>query len=60
LYLTRNIRNAKIERAPSSQLVVQTFIDGGFEVAAGVKQQLQGLLQHPVTFIFNFDVTESN
>ncbi|OZI65072.1 ABC transporter substrate-binding protein [Bordetella genomosp. 1] len=41
LYLTRELKHAAIERAPTSPTVVQTFIDGGFEVAAGVKQQLQ-------------------
>lgn len=41
LHLTREIRQAELVRAPSSQTVVQTFVEGGYEVAAGVKQQLQ-------------------
>jgi len=41
LYLSRELKQATIERAPTSPTVVQTFLDGGFEVAAGVKQQLQ-------------------
>jgi polar amino acid transport system substrate-binding protein len=41
LFLTRHIKQAQIERAPSSQAVVSTFLKDGFEVAAGVKQQLE-------------------
>lgn len=41
LYLTRELQQAEIVRAPSSQAVVQTFLDGGYDVAAGVKQQLE-------------------
>ena len=41
LFLTRHIKHAQLERAPSSQAVVSTFLKDGFEVAAGVKQQLQ-------------------
>lgn len=41
LHLTREIRHAELVRAPSSQTVVETFVNGGHEVAAGVKQQLQ-------------------
>jgi polar amino acid transport system substrate-binding protein len=41
LYLTRELKHAKIEHAASSQAVVDTFIANNFEVAAGVKQQLQ-------------------
>ena len=41
LFLTRNIKQAQIERAPSSQAVVSTFLKEGFEVAAGVRQQLE-------------------
>ncbi len=41
LYLTRELKHARIERAASSQAVVQTFIDQKHDVAAGVKQQLQ-------------------
>lgn len=41
LYLTRELQHAEIVRAPSSQTVVRTFLDGGLDVAAGVKQQLQ-------------------
>lgn len=41
LHLTREIRQATLLRAPSSPAVVQTFLDEGAEVAAGVKQQLE-------------------
>jgi polar amino acid transport system substrate-binding protein len=42
LYLSRNLRHAEIVRAPSSQTVVDTFLASGAEVAAGVRQQLEG------------------
>jgi polar amino acid transport system substrate-binding protein len=41
LYLTRELKNATILRAPSSPAVVPHFLDQGSEVAAGVKQQLE-------------------
>lgn len=41
LYLTRELKAATIERAPSSPAVVEHFLDHGADVAAGVKQQLQ-------------------
>jgi polar amino acid transport system substrate-binding protein len=41
LFLTRELKAAQIVRAPTSQAVVQTFIEQGLEVAAGVKQQLE-------------------
>lgn len=41
LYLTRELRDAQIVRAPTSPAVVDTFVAQGLEVAAGVKQQLQ-------------------
>jgi polar amino acid transport system substrate-binding protein len=41
LYLSRELKNAQIVAAPSSQAVVQHFVDSGAEVAAGVKQQLE-------------------
>jgi polar amino acid transport system substrate-binding protein len=41
LYLTRELKHAKILRAPTSPAVVDTFLDQKLEVAAGVKQQLQ-------------------
>lgn len=41
LFLTRHIKQATIERAASSQTVVSTFLSQNFEVAAGVKQQLE-------------------
>ena len=40
LFLTRELKNAQIERAASSQAVVQIFIEQQHDVAAGVKQQL--------------------
>ncbi len=41
LYLTRELKNAQILRAPTSPTVVQTFLDSNADVAAGVKQQLE-------------------
>ncbi|MCG5072140.1 ABC transporter substrate-binding protein [Paraburkholderia tagetis] len=41
LFLTRELKAAQIVRAPSSPTVVQTFLEQGLEVAAGVKQQLE-------------------
>jgi polar amino acid transport system substrate-binding protein len=41
LFLTRELKAAQIVRAPTSPTVVQTFIEQGLEVAAGVKQQLE-------------------
>lgn len=41
LYLTRELKHAEIVRAPSSPAVVQTFLDQGLDVAAGVRQQLE-------------------
>ncbi len=41
LYLTRALKAAKIERAPTSPAVVDFFIAQNLEVAAGVKQQLE-------------------
>jgi polar amino acid transport system substrate-binding protein len=41
LFLSRELKYAQIVRAPSSPAVVQTFLDQGLEVAAGVKQQLE-------------------
>jgi polar amino acid transport system substrate-binding protein len=41
LHLTRTLRHAQIERAPSSPRVVETFLELGADVAAGVRQQLE-------------------
>jgi polar amino acid transport system substrate-binding protein len=41
LFLTRELKHAKIVRVPTSPAVVDAFIGQGLEVAAGVKQQLQ-------------------
>jgi polar amino acid transport system substrate-binding protein len=41
LYLTRELKHARIVRAATSPAVVQTFIEQGLEVAAGVRQQLE-------------------
>lgn len=41
LYLTREIKNASVLRAVSSQAVVDDFMSGKGNVAAGVKQQLE-------------------
>lgn len=48
LYLSRNLQHARIERAASSQAVVDTFVATGADVAAGVRQQLQAdCARHP-------------
>ena len=41
LYLTREIQNARLIRAASSQTVVDDFMSGKGNIAAGVKQQLE-------------------
>lgn len=41
LYLSRELKNASIVRAPSSPAVVETFVAQNIDVAAGVKQQLE-------------------
>jgi polar amino acid transport system substrate-binding protein len=41
LFLTRELKHAKIVRAPTSPRVVRTFLEQNLEVAAGVKQQLE-------------------
>ncbi|MDO5666765.1 MAG: transporter substrate-binding domain-containing protein [Alcaligenaceae bacterium] len=41
LYLSRHIKQAEIIRAPTSQEVVDHFLAHRFEVAAGVRQQLE-------------------
>ncbi|WP_286937317.1 ABC transporter substrate-binding protein [Achromobacter sp. UBA4530] len=41
LYLTRELKQAEIFRAPTSPAVVDTFVQENMEVAAGVKQQLE-------------------
>ncbi len=45
LYLTRELRNAHIVRAPTSPTVVDLFMRDGSEVAAGVRQQLESDMQ---------------
>ena len=41
LYLTRELKNAAIVRAPTSQDVAAAFLRDGAEVMAGIKQQLE-------------------
>ena len=41
LYLTRTLQHAQIVRSPTSQTVVDTFVEQGADVAAGVRQQLE-------------------
>jgi polar amino acid transport system substrate-binding protein len=41
LYLLRELRKAQLVRAPTSPAVVDMMVEQKFEVAAGVKQQLQ-------------------
>ncbi len=40
LYLTRELKSARIVRAPTSPTVVDTFLEQHLDVAAGVRQQL--------------------
>ncbi len=48
LYLTREVTAAELVRAPTSPAVMDTFVAGGYEVAAGVRQQLEAdFLHHP-------------
>jgi polar amino acid transport system substrate-binding protein len=48
LYLTRELKQAEIVRAPTSPTVVDVFVEQQLEVAAGVRQQLQAdLLRFP-------------
>jgi polar amino acid transport system substrate-binding protein len=41
LYLTRELKQAQLVRAPTSPMVVPFFQAGTYDVAAGVKQQLE-------------------
>ncbi len=41
LFLTRELRHATILRAPTSPAVVDTFMESGADIAAGVRQQLE-------------------
>ncbi len=41
LFLTRELKNAKLFRADTSPQVVDYYVQGKFDVAAGVKQQLE-------------------
>jgi polar amino acid transport system substrate-binding protein len=41
LFLSRNLKQAQIVRTPTSRVVVDTFMAENFDVAAGVKQQLE-------------------
>ena len=48
LFLSRELKQATIVRAPSSQTVVPQYVQQGLDVAAGVRQQLQAdQAQHP-------------
>ena len=42
LYLTRSLKAAEIRRAPTSPAVVDAFLAENADVAAGVRQQLEG------------------
>ena len=47
LFLSRQLRRARIERAATSPTVVETLIAQGWDVAAGVRQQLEfDLVRH--------------
>ncbi|WP_028533951.1 transporter substrate-binding domain-containing protein [Paludibacterium yongneupense] len=41
LYLSRHLHQAQIVRAPTSAAVVDTMVEHGLDVAAGVRQQLE-------------------
>jgi polar amino acid transport system substrate-binding protein len=41
LFLSRELKQAQVVHAPSSQAVLRHFLDSGAEVAAGVRQQLE-------------------
>jgi polar amino acid transport system substrate-binding protein len=41
LFLTRELEHASIVRVPTSPAVTDAFLQGGLEVAAGIRQQLQ-------------------
>jgi polar amino acid transport system substrate-binding protein len=41
LFLSRELKQAQIVRAPTSPTVIQAFVEQNLEVAAGVKQQLE-------------------
>lgn len=45
LFLTRELKQAEIVRAPTSPTVVDLFVEQGLDVAAGVRQQLKADLQ---------------
>ncbi len=45
LFLTRELKQAEIVRAPSSPAVVDVYVQQQLEVAAGVRQQLEADLQ---------------
>lgn len=45
LFLSRELKNAGIVRAPSSPAVVEHFLEHGADVAAGVRQQLEADVQ---------------
>lgn len=48
LFLTRELRQAEIVRAPTSPTVVDVFVEQQLDVAAGVRQQLEAdLLRYP-------------
>ncbi len=41
LYLTRELKNARLVRVPTSPAVVDMLVTGNYDVAAGVRQQLE-------------------
>ena len=48
LFLTRELKQAEIVRAPTSPTVVDVFVEQQLDVAAGVKQQLEAdLIRYP-------------
>lgn len=54
LFLTRELRHAKLVRVPLSEQVVQEMVQRGHAVGAGVRQQLESaVLNHPDTRILD-------
>ncbi len=45
LYLSRNLHQAQIVRVADAPAVIDAFLTQGLEVAAGIRQQLQGFAQ---------------
>jgi polar amino acid transport system substrate-binding protein len=52
LFLTRELKHAKLVRVPLSEQVVREMVQGGYAVGAGIRQQLEtAVLDYPDTRI---------